>query len=243
MSDIEKFPKCVMMPTICPYCKKEFDCEVYPEIVIPGDNKLKKKILNKTMFFPKCPHCGDEFKIKGKCMYRNENKKEWFIVTDLGESEIETMMMTGDIRFNDVHTDDDMMGFMKGLYKRRVVHDVDSFREKILLSEYNYDDRIIELMKLSLSGLLEQENHTPVYRIFLEESSGNMFEFTAIMGSQPPFEYVSAKTPASVYTQFKDKYLDKLGRSEDDEYISTDQKWAKKSGLLKDDNAGFVIPM
>ena len=70
-----------------------------------------------------------------------------------------------------------------------------------------------------------------------------MLEFTAIMGSRPPFEYVTAKTPANVYTQYRNKYLNKLGRPEDDEYISTDQKWAKKSGLLKDEEHGFVIPM
>lgn len=34
---------------------------------------------------------------------------------------------------------------------------MDSFREKILLSDNNYDDRIIELMKLSLSGILEED--------------------------------------------------------------------------------------
>ncbi len=131
---------------------------------------------------------------------------------------------------------------MKGLYVRRVVHDVDAFREKILLSDNNYDDRIIELMKLSLSGLLEKENHKPVYRIFLEDSSGSQLEFTAIMGRHAPFEYISIKTGANVYTHYRNKYLDKLGRPEEDEYISTDQKWAARSGLLADEDAGFVLP-
>ena len=155
---------------------------------------------------------------------------------------IEKMMKTGDLRFNDIMTDDDVVDFMKGLYTRRVVYDVDSFREKILLSDYNYDDRIIELIKLSLSGLLERENHTTVYRIFLEETSGNQLEFTAIMGSHAPFEYVSIKSPGSVYGQYCNKYIDKLGRPEEDEYITTDQKWAARSGLLEDEDAGFVIP-
>ena len=131
---------------------------------------------------------------------------------------------------------------MKGLYKRRVVHNVDAFREKVLLSENNYDDRIIELMKLSLSGLIEKNNHMPVYRIFLDEASGSQMLFVAILGAHAPFEYINIKTVSNVYTQFKDKYLGKLGRPEEDEYISTDQEWAKSSGLLKDDDAGFMIP-
>lgn len=230
------------MPTQCPFCGRMFDYTLYPEIHIPGDTRLKKRVLNKTLFFPKCPHCGEMFKLKPGCMYRDENRKEMFIVTDSPDREIVNMMKTGNIRFNDVRTDDDVLDFMKGLYTRRVVHDVDAFREKILLSDHNYDDRIVELMKLSLSGLLEKENHTPVYRIFLEDTAGNYLEFTAIMGSHAPFEYVTIKTEARVYYQYRDKYLSRLGRPEEDEYIITDQKWAKESGLLKEEDAGFVIP-
>ena len=67
-------------------------------------------------------------------------------------------------------------------------------------------------------------------------------EFIAIMGSHAPFEYVSVKSTASAYTYYRDKYIDKLGRPEEDEYISTDQTWAVRSGLLGDEDAGFVIP-
>ena len=241
MSAKNPYPKAINKPTQCPFCKKIFDYTMYPEIRIPGDSKLKKKVLNKTLFFPTCPYCKQEFKLKPICIYRNDSKREWFIVTDSKDHAIEKMMKTGDLRFNDIMTDNDVVDFMKGLYTRRVVYDVDSFREKILLSDYNYDDRIIELIKLSLSGLLERENHTTVYRIFLEETSGNQLEFTAIMGSHAPFEYVSIKSPGSVYGQYCNKYIDKLGRPEEDEYITTDQKWAARSGLLEDEDAGFVI--
>jgi len=191
-------PKSVNMPTQCPFCGKMFDYTMYPEIHIPGDYKLKKKILNKTLFFPKCPHCGEEVKLKAGCMYCNEIRKEMFIVTDQQDATFENMMKTGDIFFNDIRTDDDVTDFMKGLFIRRVVHDEDAFREKILLSDNNYDDRIIELMKLSLSGLLEKDKHMPVYRIFLEDTAGSQLEFTAIMGAHAPFEYVSISTASSV---------------------------------------------
>ncbi|MCR5603000.1 MAG: CpXC domain-containing protein [Lachnospiraceae bacterium] len=243
MAVSEMTPKSMEMKAICPYCGDEFDYTVYPEITIPGDHKLKKRILNKSLYFPTCPHCNKEVKMKPNCIYRDENRKELFIATDVKSVDFETLMKTGDIGFNDIHSDDDVLEFIKGLYKRRVVHDIDAFREKILLSDYNYDDRIIELMKLSLSGLLEKENHMPVYRIFLENSSGNMMEFTAIMGSHAPFEYMDVKVAANVYTQFKKEYLNKLGSPEDDEYIATDQKWAADTGLLKDHNPGFIFPM
>ena len=197
----------IKKPVLCGFCGKEFDYTVYPMIHIPGDHKLKKKVLNKTLFFPTCPFCKEEIKLKPNCIYRNDSKKEVIIVTDSQDTDFETLLMTGDIAFNDVHSDEDVLAFIGGLYKRRVVRDVDSFREKILLSDNNYDDRIIEPMKLSLSGILEKENCEPVY------------------------------------TQYRDKYQNRLGKPEEDEYITTDQKWAAKSGLLKDEDAGFVIPL
>lgn len=243
MSKVKTFPKRLTMPVMCPACSRMFDYTVYPEITIPGDSKLKKMVLNKTMFFPCCPYCGEEFKIKGRCIYRNEKKKEIFIVTESKGEEYETMLKSGDIHLNDISTDDDVVDFLKGCYTRRVVYDVDAFREKILLSDYNYDDRIIELMKLSLSGLIERDSRMPVYRIFLEETAGNQLEFTAIVGRRPPFEYMSIKTAAGVYTQFKNKYLQKIGNPEDDEYIATDQKWAARSHLLQEEDMGIIIPV
>ncbi|MBR1477681.1 MAG: CpXC domain-containing protein [Lachnospiraceae bacterium] len=243
MAESNGIPKTVNMTTQCPFCGEVFEYPMYPEIVIPGDHKLKKKILNKSLFFPTCPRCKETSKLKPRCLYRNETKKEMFVVTDeQGDTEFEVLLKSGNIHFNDIHTDDDIVDFMKGMYKRRVVRNVDSFREKILLSDNNYDDRIIELMKLSLSGLIEKENGEPVYRIFLEDTAGSRMMFTAILGSHAPYEYVTIETAANVYNQYRDKYLHRLGRPEEDEYIATDQKWARKSGLLKDEDAGMIIP-
>ena len=50
----------ITKPVLCGFCGKEFDYTVYPEIHIPGDHKLKKKVLNKTLFFPTCPYCKEE---------------------------------------------------------------------------------------------------------------------------------------------------------------------------------------
>lgn len=243
MQNLNNFPKTVVKPAQCPNCGKEFDYTVYPEITIPGNNKLKKQVMNKVLFYPKCPACGEEFKIKADCIYRNDTKKEIFVVTEHLDADFESLLKTGDINLSDVKTEDDMTKFMGGQYKRRLVYDVDAFREKILLSDNNYDDRIIELMKLSLSGMLEKDTSMPVYRIYLDDTAGNVLQFTAIMGAFPPFEYIFVKTPSMVYTQFKKDYFDKLGMPEADEYILTNQEWAAKSGLLKDGPAGFVIPL
>lgn len=240
---IESRSEAVMMKTQCPFCAEFFDFPMYPEIVIPGNNKLKKKVLNKTLFTPKCPHCGEEFKLKVRCMYRDENKKEWFLVMDSKSKELEAKMKSGDVKLNEIRTEENLTDFLKGLYIRRIVYDVDAFREKILLSDYNFDDRIIELMKLSVSGLIEKESHKPVYRIFLEDASGNELTFTTIMGNRAPFEYMTIKSSMSVYNQFKDKYHNKLGNPSEDEYIITDQNWAARTGFLKNEDAGFVVPM
>ena len=243
MSEQDIMPKSVDMPTKCPSCGRLFDYTMYPKIHIPGDNKLKKKVLNKTLFFPKCPYCQEDFKLKATCLYINEDRRELFAVMASKDIVLDDLMKTGDIKLSDATTEEDVIDSLRGLFKRRIVYDVDAFREKILLSEYNYDDRIMELMKYSLSGLLEKDNHIPVYRIFLEESSGNQLVFTAIMGARAPFDIINVRTQASVYNHFRNQYLNMLDSPEKDEYIYTDQNWAAKSGLLKDGDAGFVIPL
>lgn len=235
--------KTVNMPAQCPFCGRMFDYTLSPEIHIPGDSRLKKKVLDKTLFFPRCPHCGEKTKLKPGCIYLDENKKVLFIIANSPDAMLKKMMKTGDIRFSNIQSEGDLLDFVKGFYMRRIVYDVDAFREKILLSDYNYDDRIVELMKLSLSALLEKETHMPVYRIFLEKIEGSMLEFTAIMGKHAPFEYMTVESTESIYYQYRDKYLNKLGRLEEDEYITTDQKWAKKSGLLKNEGFEFVVPI
>ena len=234
----------VYKPTFCPKCGKQFEYGVYAQIHIPGDHKLKKQLLNKTLFFPTCPYCKEQFKIKPNCIYINELKLEAFAVTDAPNTEeLKELLIKGDGEgfFQNI-PDDDPMSMLRGMCKRRIVREVDSFREKILLSDNNYDDRIIELMKLSLSELMEKQARKPVYRIFLDNTSGNILEFVAIMGARPPFENISVKTAASVYTYYWKKYISKLGKPGEDEYIYTDQKWAKKSRLLQDEDPGFVLP-
>lgn len=164
------------------------------------------------------------------------------IATDSLNAAMENLLKSGNIRFNDVRNDNDIADFLKRMYTRRIVHDVDAFREKILLSENHCDDRVIELMKLALSGLMKREHSEPVYRVFLEDLTHNFMEFTVITGKRAPFEYVTVNTPLDSYHSFQKRYQQKLGRSEDDEYIETDQRWAAKAGLLDDDDLNLLIP-
>ena len=183
-----------------------------------------------------------EFKLKPSCIYRDDNKKLMIIAADSSDAALENLLKSGNIRFNDVRNDNDIADFLKRMYTRRIVHDVDAFREKILLSENHCDDRVIELMKLALSGLMKREHSEPVYRVFLEDLTHNFMEFTVITGKRAPFEYVTVNTPLDSYNSFQKRYQQKLGRSEDDEYIETDQRWAAKAGLLDDDDLNLLIP-
>jgi hypothetical protein len=60
---------------------------------------------------------------------------------------------------------------------------------------------------------------------------------------RPPFENVEVRTEASIYTKYKNKYLHRIGDPREDRYIFTDQKWAEESGLLSDEDEGYIMPM
>ncbi|MBR7046262.1 MAG: hypothetical protein IKI23_11475 [Lachnospiraceae bacterium] len=236
-------PESVDLPVICPFCGREFDYTMYPVIKIPGDNRLKKQLLNKDLYFPTCPYCREQFKVKPNCVYFDARKAEMFIVTDASDKKIEEMVKIGDILPEDVRSPEDIPPFIGSLFRRRIVRDVDAFREKILLSDCSYDDRIMELVKLALSRLLQKDSGQHVYRIFLDQASGNMLTFAAVLGMRPPFENVEVRTEASIYTKYKNKYLQRIGDPREDRYIFTDQKWAEESGLLSGEDEGYIMPM
>ena len=242
MSGGIKRSEAVPMAVACPFCGTEFEYETYVEITLPADRRLKKRLLNKDLFYPVCPSCGEQFKLKPNCVYRDDSRMVLVVVTDGKSTEIARMMKTGSAGLRNVRTEVDLENLVKGSYKRRLVYDIDAFREKILLFDGGYDDRIMELMKYSLSQLLEKEHRAPVYRIFLEDASGSRLTFTAFMGISVPFEPVTIETPGSVYFEYRKKYMGRLGKPEMDEYILTDLKWAKKSGLLEGEDPGFLLP-
>ena len=95
-------PESVGLPVICPFCGREFDYTMYPVIKIPGDNRLKKQLLNKDLYFPTCPYCREQFKVKPNCVYFDARKAEMFIVTDASDKKIVEMVKTGDILPEDV---------------------------------------------------------------------------------------------------------------------------------------------
>lgn len=105
MSKSDDFQKPVTKAVDCPFCGKTFDYSLYPEIVVPRDRKLKKKVLNKSLFFHKCPRCKEEVKLQAVCMYRDDNKREMFVLTDSKDKKISEMMKTGDIKFNEVFSE------------------------------------------------------------------------------------------------------------------------------------------
>ena len=218
----------------CPFCGKQFPYPKCQEIHIPGDHKLKKRLLNKALFFPVCPHCGEEVKLKPNCVYWNENTLDLFAVTSKpNEKEFGKVLAKCGMQPERFQAGGDDGNTAGGTSTRRLVYDVESFREKILLSDNNYDDRIMELIKLSITERLEKEEGMPVHGIILEDASGGQMEFTAFMGTEPPFDAVVVHTPAFSYTQFDDIYRGMLGRPQDDAFLFTDQEWARKSGLLE----------
>ncbi|SFP96478.1 CpXC protein [Lachnospiraceae bacterium XBB1006] len=81
---------------------------------------MKKQVLNRVLFFPTCSACGEEFKIRASCVYRNDTKKEIFILAEETNEVFESLMKTGDIKISDVKTAADLVKYAGGCYNGSV---------------------------------------------------------------------------------------------------------------------------
>lgn len=80
----------------------------------------------------------------------------------------------------------------------------------------------------------------PLAKALIMARIGNYIDFGA-MNHVDEDEFLSLFSDTDMRDDDRATYESFLGKPEEDEYITTDQKWAAKSGLLKDEDAGFVI--
>jgi|GEM_PF-1934047 len=221
----------------CPYCGKAFWFEQKTSLRIPGDEKYKEQILSSEYYQPFCPKCGQQLKFSVSCTYMDSEKK-LMILSEPEPMKGQDEQILARLRMDHVDASDSPLENVGSWYLRsfcrRVVYNGDSLREKIYLWDLGYDDRIIELLKLSLSQAYIKEHGGTVNRMFLDEREGERLTFILMLGERAPYEMVSLDAPASAYDLFREQLSSRLGPPNRDEYLITDRDWAIASGLLNE---------
>lgn len=125
---------------VCPICNRSHDTETSTIIDAHESEEIREKIIKGTFFDFDCPECGHHSQLHYSCMYRDEDIREYIYLSadqDLEKAAENAQKILG-------------KSISDGLL--RIVHTAQELKEKILIFEHGWDDRMIEICKgISLS--------------------------------------------------------------------------------------------
>ena len=154
---------------VCSYCRYPQSCEIIPVVSLSDTPELKEKIMDGTFFDQVCEKCGKAETVLHDLAYIDEENKLCLIMRldeeeEAGEEE-------------EVYLD---LG-----YTVRTVRSYEQLVEKIMIRDYQMDDRLVELMKAASYMILKQAHKIDADEIFFSvDDDGPYFVFFQKGGKQ-----------------------------------------------------------
>lgn len=119
----------------CSKCGQQQTVTVYKSINISQDPEFKAKVCDGSLFLWECPHCGMVNLAKYETLYHDPDRK--IMVWLMPEGEISETQMQA----ISMHTR------AMGGYTLRIVSDMGSLMEKVLIRDAGLDDVVVEMCK------------------------------------------------------------------------------------------------
>lgn len=121
---------------------------------------LRKKVLEESLFYWVCPHCGYRALMEYPCVYHDRDLG--FLLCLLPEG-------TGDVP--------ERLPPLPEKLRLRLVTTPAQMKEKVLLFESGYDDVAMELVKYSLTQLVVEKWHIPSATAYFTKADEKEIEF------------------------------------------------------------------
>lgn len=158
----------------CPHCNKQQNINVYPTINITLYPEMKNELLNGDIFNRVCRYCSKKIEIKHPLLYCDmENRFMVYYIPMIQSSKIIDTALEKE--FED----------MKPI-KRRIVADIDTMKEKILILESGLDDMAIEITKLAVANVITEKGDKKIlkgtFSFCYQEKNTIGFEFDTDSG-------------------------------------------------------------
>ena len=202
----------------CPKCGKSFEVEQWSAVNGDKNPQQKLKLLNGTLFTVTCTKCGRENTVGYPLLYSDpkENYMVWLVFDDEEVKHITDYYKTSKTEINETGEDVDRE------CRQRIVRDVHRLREKIMIFDSHFDDKIIEIAKLAYAQTAQRQigNEKIAAAFFSNEGGENRIEMYTESGQA----FVS-KLSREIYNQLDDTYGGKASYAEDRVYI-IDDVWA-----------------
>ncbi|MBQ3693014.1 MAG: CpXC domain-containing protein [Clostridia bacterium] len=209
----------------CPGCGKSLEVEQWSAVNGDKNPQQKLKILNGTLFTVTCTKCGRENTVGYPLLYSDPkvNCMIWLVYDDDEVKHITDYYKASKTEISETNEDVDKE------CRQRIVRDAHRLREKIMIFDSNFDDKIIEIAKLGYAQSAQRQigSEKIAAAFFSNEGGENRIEMYTESGQA----FVS-KLSRDIYNQLEDKYGGKASYAEDRVYV-IDDVWAMSLVLMR----------
>lgn len=151
---------CITKEISCPECGAVNRVDLWPGMDHREKPLLRKKVLEESLFYWVCPHCGYQALMEYPCVYHDRDLG--FLLCLLPEG-------TGEVP--------DRLPPLPEKLRLRLVTTPAQMKEKVLLFESGYDDVAMELVKYSLTQLVVEKWHIPSATAYFTKADEKEIEF------------------------------------------------------------------
>ena len=204
---------------ICPECNQPGFLDAWPWILSSRDEHATQLLLDGELFKYRCPVCDTTTTIAYDCLYHDVDHRAMIMFSSkrFPESEcIQTLDKLADLAQQGSR-------ISTPAYQRRITFNPFEFYEKARILNHNYDDRVIELMKVALKrGMLEKgiigKHDTLIYERTMDDCG-----ISFIVVGEIPGDVVGVRKGYD----FLEKHLRESSKRLDGEYCF-DNAWANR---------------
>ena len=200
----------------CPKCGHKHMWKKYQRINVTEKQHLKDDILKNRLYAFTCEECSFTAPLTYESLYLDSKKKLNIYMSPVMSAEIDKELE----RLNH-----ELSGH------KRIVDNINDLKEKILISDMQFDDRVIEIIKVMYLGQLKEEMKEDTMLNILFDYYGNdpcflvFFEKKGVGRMPLNLEYYRG-----ISSQFEKKIRD-FSR---DDFMKVDMEWARQ--LMFDKN-------
>lgn len=205
----------------CPKCGQESEFQMWRSINVSLDPEMKRKIVDQSAFDFACPHCGVHTKVVYPFLYHDMGVH--MMMYFVSEEEVEktyNLFRGEDDKFKNLFA-----GMDEEKYVYRIVTDLNSVREKIMIFDEGYDDRVIELMKIFLQQHMQNQNPEFKTEAIYFDSCMDNNEGTGFVLLSEDGQFASVSFVEEIYDSFKE-LIDKNRPAIHEDDLIIDFEWA-----------------
>ena len=208
----------VTKTVICPKCRQQTNTDIRISANTREEPNIRKMIMDETIFRWKCPKCGFSTRFQHPFLYNDiENK---FMVYYIPQVERQKVV---DIKLEEQFSE------LKDI-KKRIVPDINTLKEKIVIFEQGLDDMALELTKLAVSEIVSKDTGHNVYSGYFTEidEEKNTVSFQFFVGGDKR-SYIQS-TRLDIYRRsigIVKKHFPKVDQQLG--FLNIGRQWAKES--------------